>query len=105
MLTRERLPAPFVRMAAARLNTPEYAQAQQALVQKVDAMARSRDEELAQPDLPAPRRKILASLREHWKGLTLFVDQPEIPMDNNGANAARGISPVMPTAGLCRVAA
>jgi transposase len=82
------LPAPFVRMAAARQSTPEYAQAQQALVQKVDAMARSRDEELASPELPAPRRKILASLREHWKGLTLFVDHPEIPMDNNGAERA-----------------
>jgi len=82
------LPAPFVRMAAARLNTPEYVQAQQALVQKVEAMARRRDEELAQPDLPAPRRKILASLREHWKGLTLFVEEPEIPMDNNGAERA-----------------
>jgi transposase len=82
------LPAPFVRMAAARQNTPEYAQAQQALVQKVEAMAQSRDEELAQPDLPAPRRKILASLREHWTGLTLFVDHPEIPMDNNGAERA-----------------
>jgi transposase len=82
------LPAPFVRLAAARQSTTEYAQAQQALVQKVEAMARSRDEELASPELPAPRRKILASLREHWKGLTLFVDHPEIPMDNNGAERA-----------------
>ncbi len=82
------LPAPFVRMAAARQSAPEYAQAQQALVQKVEAMVRRRDEELAPPDLPAPRRKILASLREHWKGLTLFVDHPEIPMDNNGAERA-----------------
>jgi transposase len=82
------MPAPFVRMDAARQSAPEYAQAQQALVQKVDAMARSRDEELAPPGLPAPRRKILSSLSEHWKGLTLFVEQPEIPMDNNGAERA-----------------
>ena len=82
------LPAPFVRMAAARLNTPEYVQAQQALVQQVKGMAQRRDEELAQPDLPAPRRKILTSLREHWKGLTLFVEEPEIPLDNNGAERA-----------------
>lgn len=26
---------------------------------------------------------IMRSIREHWKGLTLFVDNPEIPMDNN----------------------
>jgi transposase len=82
------LPAPFVRMAPARLKTPEYAQAQQALVQKVEAMAQQRDQELAQPELPDPRRKILTSLREHWKGLTLFVAHPEIPMDNNGAERA-----------------
>jgi transposase len=82
------LPAPFVRMEVARMNTPNYAQAQQALVQKVATLAQNRDAELAQPDLPAPRRKILESLREHWQGLTLFVDQPEIPMDNNGAERA-----------------
>ncbi len=79
------LPAPFVRMDVERMNTPAYAQAQQALVQKVEAMAQSRDAELAQPDLRVPRRKILESLREHWHGLTQFVDQPEMPMDNNGA--------------------
>ena len=82
------LPAPFVRMSAARMNTPAYAQAHQELVQKVEALAQSRDAELAPPNLPAPRRKILVSLREHWKGLTLFVDHPEIPMDNNGAERA-----------------
>lgn len=26
---------------------------------------------------------IMNSMKEHWKGLTLFVDNPEIPMDNN----------------------
>lgn len=26
---------------------------------------------------------IMNSIKEHWKGLTLFVDYPEIPMDNN----------------------
>lgn len=26
---------------------------------------------------------ITNSMKEHWKGLTLFVDNPEIPMDNN----------------------
>ena len=78
------LPAPFVRMDPARMSTPAYAHAQQALAQ-------GRDAELAQTDLPGPRRKILESLREHGTGLTLFVDQPEIPMDNNGAErAARG---------------
>lgn len=29
------------------------------------------------------QRKTLESLRNHWSGLLIFVDHPEIPMDNN----------------------
>jgi transposase len=29
--------------------------------------------------------KVLASLLEHWSGLTVFVEHPEVPMDNNRA--------------------
>jgi Transposase IS66 family len=36
------------------------------------------------------RQKVLQSLLEHWPGLTLFVEHPEVPMDNNrGENAIR----------------
>ena len=31
------------------------------------------------------QKKVLASLLEHWPGLTLFVEHPEVPMDNNRA--------------------
>jgi len=31
------------------------------------------------------QRSILKSLDIHWEGLTVFVDHPEIPMDNNGS--------------------
>jgi len=82
------LPAPFVRMDLERMKRPEYAQSQQALVQQVAALAQARDAQLAQAALPCPRRKILESLREHWAGLTLFLDHPEIPLDNNGAERA-----------------
>jgi transposase len=27
--------------------------------------------------------KLMKSMKEHWEGLTLFVEHPEIPMDNN----------------------
>ena len=33
-------------------------------------------------------RKVLESLREHWTGLTLFVDRPWLDMDNNCAERA-----------------
>lgn len=34
------------------------------------------------------QRKVLHSLMKHWKGLTIFVEQPEVPMDNNAAERA-----------------
>lgn len=30
-------------------------------------------------------RKVLKSLSNHWRGLTIFLEHPEIPMDNNEA--------------------
>ena len=45
--------------------------------------------ELAQqPKLPAACAKVLRSLRNHWQGLTLFVENPDLPMDNNQAERA-----------------
>ena len=39
--------------------------------------------ELALPELHPVACKALESLRNHWDGLLIFVDHPEIPMDNN----------------------
>lgn len=50
---------------------------------QVDAIAAQRDAELVDAKLREPCRKALASLQEHWSGLTLFVDDPRVPMDNN----------------------
>src|SRR5690606_1348852 len=36
-------------------------------------------------------RKAMASLCKHWDGLTMFLNHPEIALDNNAAeNAVRG---------------
>jgi transposase len=56
---------------------------QDALRQAVAAMQQQLETELADPRLRAPARKVLTSLQEHWLGLTLFVEDPRIPMDNN----------------------
>ena len=64
-------------------NSPEFSQADAALRQQVAAMRQQRDEELANPKLREPCRKVLESLTEHWSGLTLFLDDPRIPLDNN----------------------
>jgi len=34
------------------------------------------------------QRQVLASLQNHWQGLTVFVTHPEVPMDNNIAEQA-----------------
>jgi len=57
--------------------------ADQALRQALDAMKQSYEKELKSVDLHPVKRKALNSLREHWDGLLIFVDHPEIPMDNN----------------------
>ena len=66
-------------------DTPEYAQADQLLRDQIEHMRQRRDSELAQPKLRLPQRKALTSLQEHWAGLTVFVEHPEVPMDNNEA--------------------
>jgi transposase len=65
--------------------TPRFTACDQELRRDVEAMARQRDQELADPGLHPARGKVLESLREHWSGLTVFVDHPEVPMDNNTA--------------------
>ena len=66
------------------LSDPQaFQEKDRALRDAVEAMAKQRDRELEDPSLREPARKALESLRNHWEGCTLFVDHPEIPMDNN----------------------
>ncbi len=65
--------------------TSEFARHDAALREAIDAMHRQATDELAQPKLREPCRKALTSLLDHWAGLTLFVDDPKIPMDNNAS--------------------
>jgi transposase len=66
-----------------RLAQPADPAAQAGLRQAVAALRQQRDIELADSALRMPVRKVLTSLQEHWSGLTQFVDDPHIPMDNN----------------------
>jgi transposase len=52
---------------------------------QVAGIAQQRDAELQQAELHPACRKALESLQRHWTGLTVFVDHPEVPMDNNAA--------------------
>ena len=71
------------RLNRQRLADPAAPARQDALRQSVATMRQQLDTELASPALRAPARKVLTSLQEHWSGLTLFVEDPRIPMDNN----------------------
>ena len=77
------------RLNDSRLAAPKGATASGAadvgLRQAVAAMKAEMETELARADLATPCRKALESLREHWEGLTRFVDDARIPMDNNAS--------------------
>jgi transposase len=56
---------------------------QKQLQQQVQAMAEQAEKELSDPQIHPARQKVLVSLLNHWDGLTVFVEHPEVPMDNN----------------------
>jgi transposase len=62
----------------------KFAYRQRKLRKAIRQMANQLEKELAQ-DLHPAQEKVLTSLHNHWEGLTLFVDDPDIPMDNNEA--------------------
>jgi transposase len=62
-----------------------FASCDAALREAVAAMHQKATKELADAKLRPPCRKALQSLREHWSGLTRFVEDPKIPMDNNAS--------------------
>jgi transposase len=62
-----------------------FAYRQRKLRNAIGQMASQFRKELARHDLHSAQKKVLASLRNHWAGLTLFVEDPAIPMDNNEA--------------------
>lgn len=69
----------------------EFQAADAMLRQAVRDMAAEAERELSRPDLREPCRNVLRSLQEHWTGLTRFVDDLRIPLDNNASEReARG---------------
>jgi len=64
---------------------PEFAEHDAVLRAKIEDFRIARDEELKQGKLPAVRKRILTSLVNHWKGQMIFVDHPDVPMDNSEA--------------------
>jgi transposase len=79
------------RRLAVQKDATAFGEADGRLRQVVTEMKAQMETELAGADLATPCRKALESLQEHWTGLTRFVDDPRIPMDNNASERrARG---------------
>lgn len=59
------------------------------LREAVERLVVWRQAELAQASLVGVRRKVLKSMNNHWAGLIVFLQHPEVPMDNNTAERAQ----------------
>jgi transposase len=55
------------------------------LQKALQRMTHEREVALADPLLAKPAVKVLQSMKRHWSGLTVFVEHPWVPMDNNTA--------------------
>jgi len=76
-LNRERL--------AVRSRPRVFGKKDKALRSAMDAMEERMKRALSDSSLHDAQRKVMKSLRNHWDGLTIFVENPDIPMDNNEA--------------------
>jgi len=65
--------------------TEAFRRADMRLRNHVAAIARARDDERADETLLHDARAALDSMVRHWDGLTLFLDHPAVPLDNNEA--------------------
>jgi transposase len=62
-----------------------FQQADATLREHMTAIARVRDTEAADTRLVQDARKVVESMTRHWEGLSVFLDHPEVPLDNNEA--------------------
>jgi transposase len=70
---------------AVREDPEAFARRDQALREAVDHFKEQAERELSEGGLQEAQEKPLSSLLNHWAGLILFVDNPDVPMDNNEA--------------------
>jgi transposase len=70
------------------VGSAEFLAADAALRQTVAQMQTQAAAELVDSSLRQPCRKVLESLQEHWAGLTRFVEDLRVPLDNNASERA-----------------
>jgi len=62
-----------------------FAECHQALKAKLREMQERCETHLQEPALHLAKQNVLSRLHNHWDGLTVCVDRPEVAMDNNTA--------------------
>lgn len=72
-----------------KAETKLFIEFDKALRSALEDMKKTCEVEMNDATIPLSAKKILTSLTNHWFGLTVFVEHPEIPMDNN--QAERGL--------------
>lgn len=76
-----------VRLAA--ITEPEQFKIEDGILRKmIDEMKKAIDAGLADSSLAKEKVAELESLKNHWSGLTVFVERPYVPMSNNEAERA-----------------
>jgi transposase len=68
---------------AEKAQSQPFKEKDEKLRQAVEEMRKSMETQLQDEKLHPAAKKVLQSMKEHWVGLTLFVDHPHVPMDNN----------------------
>jgi transposase len=81
---------------AEKAKSRAFKQKDKRLRQAVEEMRKGMEAQLQDKELHPAKRAVLQSMQEHWEGLTLFVDDPQVPMDNNQSERTLRI------AALCR---
>lgn len=72
-------------VATIEKQSPVFTERHQALESAINQMSEQCDNELKKETLHSAQRKVLESLKTHWQGLIIFVQSPQVPMDNNRA--------------------
>lgn len=62
-----------------------FRESDEKLREAIREMEKRIKEELSKKKKDAKCEAIMKSMQNHWKGLTVFVDYPDVPMDNNVA--------------------
>lgn len=75
----------YHRRATAASDSPAWREADHALRTWVTTLEQQWRRELADPALAPRAAKVLRTVERQWVGLTVFLDDPRVPLDNNAA--------------------